>query len=121
MEIREASENYLETILRLEDEIGEVHSIHVVKALGYSKPTVSIKMHQFKEEGLIDIDDNNHIRLLPKGREIAEKIYKRHIVLTKMLEKFGVNPQTASADACKMEHDISDETFECIEAFLKEE
>lgn len=111
MIIRESDEMYLETILRLEKK-GQVRSIDIVNATGYSKPTISEQMKKFRENGFIRMDERNFITLTDKGREIAEKIYERHLVLTDLFIDLGVDPETAEEDACRIEHYISDTTFD---------
>lgn len=120
MEIRESAEDYLEAILRLSRKGEGVRSIDVATMLGVSKPSVSHAMKLLREDGYIAMDRYGTITLLDKGAEIANNIYERHRVLSRMLESLGVSPEVALADACKMEHDISQETFEKIkEHFLK--
>lgn len=120
MEIRESAEDYLEAILRLSRQGEGVRSIDVATMLGVSKPSVSHAMKLLREDGYIAMDRYGTITLLDKGAEIANNIYERHRVLSQMLESMGVSKETALADACKMEHDISQETFEKIkEYFLK--
>jgi len=117
MQIRESAEMYLETILVLSKE-GEVRSIDIAKAMNFSRPSVSVTVHNLADENYIEIDESGNIILLPKGKEIAERIYERHTVLSQALISLGVSPETASGDACKMEHIISDETFECIKKHI---
>lgn len=93
-----------------------VRSIDIVHELGFSKPSVSIAMRNFRENGYIQMDDDGYITLLPPGEEIARRIYDRHKLLTQVFIQLGVSPETAAADACKVEHDLSDETFEKIKA-----
>ncbi len=114
MQIHESAEDYLETILELTERMGQVRSIDIVNELGYSKPSVSVAMKRLRENGYIEVDRNGYITLTPPGREIAQRIANRHRLLTRFLVALGVNENTASADACKMEHDLSDETFEKI-------
>ena len=113
MQIRESAEMYLETILVLSQK-GDVHSIDIARAMNFSRPSVSVTVHNLEKEKYISISEEGHITLLDKGREIAEKIYERHTVLTKLLVKIGVPEDIAEEDACKVEHDISSTTFECI-------
>ena len=113
MKISESAEMYLETILVLSKK-GDVHAIDIVRAMNFSRPTVSVAIHNLEKEKLLKISDEDHITLEPAGLEIAEKIYERHTVLTSFLIKLGVSENIAAEDACKIEHDISDETFECI-------
>jgi Mn-dependent DtxR family transcriptional regulator len=116
MKIQEAAEMYLETILILSEKLDKVRSIDVANEMNYAKPTVSVMMKQFRNEDYINFADDGTITLTEKGRKIAERIYERHKVLTNILIALGVNPQVAQKDACKMEHDISDETFVCLRA-----
>ncbi len=116
--IRESTENYLETIYILSQRMKDVRSIDVCNELGYSKPTISVAMKQFREQKLIEMDGNGYITLTPAGLEIAVQTYERHEVLSKMLMLLGVQQETALADACKIEHIISQETFECIKSHL---
>jgi Mn-dependent DtxR family transcriptional regulator len=110
---------YLETILLLSRRGGFVRSIDISEHMGYSKPSVSRAMSVLKRDGYITMDDENHISLTEAGLAVAEKIYARHEVLRRMLVHLGVSPVTASNDACKMEHTISDETFLAIENYLR--
>ena len=118
MEIRESAEDYLEAILRLSRQGEGVRSIDVATMLGVSKPSVSHAMKLLREDGYIAMDRYGTITLLGKGAEIANNIYERHRVLSQMLESMGVSKETALADACKMEHDISQETFEKIKEYF---
>ena len=114
MKIQESAENYLEAILTLGREKGEVHAIDIAAHLEFSKPSVSIAMKKLREAGYIVVDENGHISLTDAGREIAEKIYERHTFLTQWLISIGVAPETAAEDACRMEHVVSKESFEAI-------
>ena len=114
MQIHESAEDYLETILLLQRRQGQVRSIDIVNELGYSKPSVSVAMKRLRESGYISMDHDGFITLNPSGGEIAVRIYTRHYLLTQFLQKLGVSEATAAADACKIEHDLSDETFERI-------
>ena len=116
MNIHESAENYLESILKLQEEHGMVRSIDIVRELGLSKPSVSVAMRNLRENGYIQMDDDGYITLLPPGEEIARRIYERHKLLTQIFIQLGVSPETAAADACKIEHDLSEETFERIKA-----
>ena len=113
MHLQESGEMYLETIYVLSKN-GVVRSLDVAEYMGFSKPSVSRAVGILKEGGYIHVDKEGFITLLPAGREVAHKIYERHTVLTKTLMKIGVDEKTAAEDACKMEHDISDESFEAI-------
>ena len=114
MRIQESGEMYLETILRLSQKSGHVRAIDVGEEMGYSKPSVSRAMSLLKQGEYIVIDKDGSITLTDAGREIAEKIYARHTLLTNFLISIGVNEETAAEDACKMEHSISDTSFEAI-------
>lgn len=117
MELHESGEMYLETILVLKNRLGLVRSIDIANEMGFSKPTISVAMKKYREDGLVSMDDQGFINLTEEGRDIAEKIYERHQVISHVLMALGVSEKHATEDACKMEHDISDETF----AVLKKE
>ncbi len=117
MSLLESGENYLEAILILSKQHREIHAIDIVNQLGYSKPSVSIMLKKLKEDGYLIVNDESHIYLTAKGEEVANKIYERHTTLTDFFKMLGVNKETAEADACKIEHDLSDETFEAIKQF----
>ena len=119
MKIHESAEDYLEMILMLSESKGEVRSVDIAAGLGVTKPSVSFAMKQLRENGYILMDKDSLITLTDAGMEIAQRIYTRHKVLTQYLMQLGVNEQTARQDACKIEHDISPETFEAIRAQLK--
>ena len=114
MAVSEATENYLETIYILSLRQNEVHAVDVCAYLSYSRPTVSIVLRQMRESGLVTVDDMNHIHLTPEGEGIAKKLYERHTLISEMLVSLGVSRETAVRDACKVEHDLSEETFEAI-------
>ncbi len=114
MKILESAENYLETILILHKRNGNVRSIDIVNELEYTKPSVSIAMKHLRENGFIEMDRAGYITLLDSGREIAEKMYERHTLLSKWLISLGVSPETAAENACRIEHVLSAETFEAI-------
>lgn len=116
MKIHESAEDYLEAILVLRNRLGAVRSIDVVRQLEFTKPSVSVAMKRLRENGYIEMDASGYITLLPPGEEIAQRIYSRHKLLTQFLVRLGVSEETAAADACKIEHDLSDETFERIKA-----
>ena len=118
MKIKDSAENYLEAILMIKKEKGNVRSIDVANELGFSKPSVSVAMKNFREDGYISIDGDGSISLTKKGLEIAERIYERHNVIAKALIALGVDEQTAFEDSCKIEHDISQQTFEKLKEFL---
>lgn len=111
MAITEAVENYLETILILSKAQPDVHAIDICSYLGYSRPTVSIILKKMKDENLVEVSSENHITLTDKGRDVAEKIYDRHKILSALFMLLGVKKDQALEDACKIEHDLSDETY----------
>lgn len=121
MEIRQSAEDYLESILVLSKKGGGVRSIDIATRLGVSKPSVSHAMKLLREDGYIAMDRYGTVTLLDKGTQIAEHIYERHTVLSKMLERLGVSPEVAKEDACKIEHDLSDETFAKIKEHFRRE
>ena len=114
MKIQESAENYLETILVLHKSKGVVRSIDIANELGFSKPSVSVAMKNLRVGGYIRVDADGNIELLDAGREIAEKIYERHTLLSEWLTNLGVAPEVAAEDACRIEHVISGETFEAL-------
>ena len=114
MNLHESGQMYLETILVLSKTLPVVRSIDIVEHMGYSKPSVSRAVGLLKNGGFILVDENGYITLTDSGMEIAEKIYERHTVLTQLLIRLGVSPETAASDACKIEHNISDESFEAL-------
>lgn len=117
MEIHKSAEDYLETILRLLEEKGQVRSIDVVADMHFSKPSVSVAMKKLRESGHVLMDENGLLSLTPEGEAIARRIYDRHQILSKILELMGVDPDVAAEEACQIEHDISDDTFEKIKAY----
>ena len=118
MRLQESGEMYLETIYMLSKQMNIVRSIDVVEHMGYSKPSVSRAVSLLTQGGYLVMEDNGNLLLTDSGREIGEKIYARHKLLTELLVRLGVDPQTASEDACKMEHAISETTFEAIRKHL---
>ena len=118
MNVHESGEMYLEAIFVLSKKLGFVRSIDVSEYLGYSKPSVSRAMGILRNGAYITMDKDGAIALTDSGREIAEKIYERHTDLTEVLTMMGVSPETAAADACKLEHAISDESFQAIKAHV---
>ena len=114
MQIRKSAEDYLEAILMLSKQGSAVRSIDIATMLGVSKPSVSHAMKLLREDGYIAMDRYGTVTLLDKGGEIANHIYERHRVLSSLLERLGVNPEVAREDACKLEHDLSDESFSKI-------
>ena len=118
LKIQESAENYLETILILNERKGEVRSIDIVNELNFSKPSVSIAMKNLRENGYINMNSDGYITLTDKGAAIANKIYERHTLLSEFLLKIGVNQKTAAEDACRIEHIISEETFDAIKKHI---
>ena len=114
MKRNESSENYLETILLLSKSRPVVRSVDVAEELGFKKSSVSVAMKRLRENGYIEMDADGYISLLPPGEAIATRIYARHQVLTQFLVQLGVSPENAAADACKIEHDLSKESYEQI-------
>lgn len=119
MVLHESAEDYLETILILFERNGQVRSIDIVNEMNFSKPSISIAMKKLRESGFIRMDVNGLITLTQEGREVAERIYNRHKLLTRVLEAVGVDPQRAAEEACKIEHDIDDDTCEKICAYYQ--
>ena len=114
MKILESAENYLETILILKNEKGNVRAIDIVNYLDFSKPSVSIALKQLENNGFISRDKDGLISLTDDGRQIAESVYERHELLTRHFISIGVSPDTAREDACRVEHYISQETFNAL-------
>jgi DtxR family Mn-dependent transcriptional regulator len=119
LKIQASAENYLETILMLQQRKGVVRSIDIANELDFSKPSVSVAMKNLRENGYIAIAAEGHITLLDKGREIAEKMYERHTLLSAWLERLGVDPNIAVEDACRIEHVISTESFDAIKRHVE--
>ena len=119
MHLQESGQMYLETILVLTENNSAVRSIDVAEHMGFSKPSVSRAMGLLKNGGYIEVDGNGFIALTESGKEAAQKIYDRHRILTDMLVSIGVSEEVASADACKIEHHISDESFDAIKRYLR--
>ena len=114
MQLQESAEMYLETILCLSRKQSQVRSIDVAAEMGVKKPSVSRAVSLLKQGGYLEMDANGFLRLTPSGKEVAEKTYERHKVLTEYFVRLGVDPYVAATDACKLEHHISDETFDAI-------
>ena len=117
--MQESGEMYLETILILSETKSEIHAIDIAEEMNFSKPSVSRAMKILKEGGFIDIDDKSHIHLTDEGFKIANKMYERHTNISKYLMLLGVSEKTAVEDACKIEHIISEESFEAIKKHAK--
>lgn len=120
MHTNESSENYLETILVLSKSRPVVRSVDIAEELGYKKSSVSVAMKHLREREHITVTKEGFIYLTPSGKEIAEMIYERHQLLTDWLMRLGVDEKIASEDACRIEHDISKESFEAIKAYIKQ-
>ncbi len=118
MKLYESAEDYLERILILTNKNGKVRSIDIVEDMNFSKPSVSVAMKKLRENGFISVDSKGFITLTSEGLKIATKTYERHLVLTELFENLGVSPEIARNDACRVEHDLSDETFEAIKGHL---
>lgn len=119
MHLQESGEMYLETILTLTKRGTPFRSIDVCEEMGYSKPSVSRAMGLLRKGEFIAVDKSGYISLTEAGREVAEKVFARHTLLTSLLVKLGVDPETAAEDACKMEHVISDTTFKAIKSYME--
>ena len=120
MQIRASAEDYLETILLLSKKTGSVRSKDIVEEMGFSKPSISVAMKKLRENNLICMDDEGYITLTDKGKQAAEQVYERHSILYDWLIEIGVSKNTAAADACRMEHIISEETFVAIRRKFEE-
>ena len=120
MKLLESGEMYLETILILSKEKPRVHAVDIAEYMGFSKPSVSRGLARLKADDYILVKEGcNCIWLTEKGKEVAERIYERHLVITEMLMRIGIPPEVAAEDACKIEHDLSDETFAALKAHSK--
>lgn len=114
MNIRKSAEDYLETMLILKEKHGYIRSIDIADELSVKKPSVSYATKRLRENGYITMDSDSHITLTERGLSIATRMYERHRILTELLTSLGVDPETARKDACKIEHDLSEETFDAI-------
>ncbi len=114
MVLHESAEDYLEAILKLSSRRGYARSVDVANELGVTKPSVSVAMKKLHENGYIDFDENGFLLMTDAGREVAEKTYRKHLLLTGILQAIGVESETAEKEACKIEHDISDRTYELL-------
>lgn len=119
MKIHESAENYLETIYMLGQKQSFVRSIDIANELNFSKPSVSVAMKNLRTSGYILVNDNGHISLTESGLEIAEKMYERHTVISTWLMRLGVSKDTATEDACRIEHVISSESFEALKSHIE--
>ena len=118
MKLQESGEMYLETILILSKKKPFVRAIDVGEYMGFSKPSVSRAIGLLRNGGFVDVSDGGGLILTETGREVAEKIYERHLYLTKVLMEMGVDEETATEDACRMEHVVSDKSFEAIKRYF---
>ena len=121
MRITAATENYMEAILVLQRQNGMVRSVDIAKYMGFSKPTISQYMKQYAQQGLVTMAPNGAIELTDEGRAIAEPILDRHMIISRIFMALGVSEETAKEDACKVEHDLSPETFECLKRYYMEQ
>ena len=119
MQIHQSAEDYLETILVLREHKGLVRSIDVANKMGYTKASVSITMKKLREAGYVEMDAEGFLTLTAAGQEIADRVYTRHKLLTAFFIRLGVSEEVAAADACRIEHDISEETFQCLLAHAR--
>ena len=119
MKIQESAENYLETILVLQQRKGSVRSIDIANELEFSKPSVSVAMKNLRLKGYIEVDTAGLIRLLPEGQQIAEAVLEKHRLMTSFLVALGVSEEVAAEDACRIEHVLSDESFEAIKNHIR--
>lgn len=120
MTIHKSAEDYLEAMLMLKEKRGYIRSIDVAEMLGVTKPSVSYATKRLRENGYISLDPAGMIQLMEPGLEIAERVYERHRLLTELFIGLGVSPETAREDACKIEHDLSAETFDAIRRHARE-
>ncbi len=119
MKLQESGEDYLESILKIEQQKETVRSVDVANDLQVSKPSVSRAIHVLEEQGLLTMDESSRLILSEKGRAIAEKIYERHLLFTKFFIQLGVDESVAAKDACRMEHTLSDESFAALKTFIE--
>lgn len=119
MIIKESAENYLEAILMIKNKKGNVRSIDIANQLNFTKPSVSVAMKGFREDGYITVDSDGNITLTEKGMKIASGVYERHEIIAKALIALGVEKDVAYEDSCKIEHDVSQQTFEKLKDYLK--
>lgn len=120
MHLQESGQMYLETIYVLSKTLPRIRSIDIVEHIGYSKPSVSRAVGLLKSGGYIEVDENGYITLTDEGRFVAEQMYERHTILTEVLTRLGVDAETAAEDACKIEHVISNKSFEAIKQHIKQ-
>ena len=120
MVIHEASENYLEAILMLREKQAQVRSVDICNLLGFAKSTISVAMKKLKENGYVRIDQSGYITLTEIGEAIAAKIYERHVLIAKLFVFLGVDEETALKDACRIEHDISEKSFQALKGLYSD-
>lgn len=120
MKIQKSAEDYLETMLMLQQELGYIRSIDVADRMGVTKPSVSYAVKRLREHGYVTMDPDGPLHLTDSGLEIAQRIIQRHHLLIQVLTALGVSPETAREDACKIEHDLSDETFSALQRHAAE-
>lgn len=120
MAITESVADYLEAIMLLEQQKTNVRAIDIANYFGYSRPTVSQTLKAFRAKGYVEVGEDSFVVLTDTGRQIAQATYERHVLLTNVLLAIGVSEENAKTDACKLEHDISDETFRCLKKFYEE-
>lgn len=118
MTLNESTENYLETILVLNHRLGNVRSVDIANEMNFKKPSVSVAMKNLRENGYITVTDGGHIHLTEAGLKVAETIYERHTILSNWLVMLGVDPKVAAEDACRIEHDVSPESFEALKRHI---
>ena len=118
MHTNESAEDYLEAILMLKNEKGYARSTDVAHALSFTKPSVSVAMKSLREKGYVTVDEAGHLNLTEEGLKIASKVYERHDIISRALMALGVDKDTALADSCKIEHDLSDISFQKIKDYL---
>lgn len=121
MAITESVADYLEAIMVLQTQKPHVRAIDIANYFGYSRPTVSQTLKTFRAKGYVEVGEDGFVLLTEKGRQIAQDTYDRHLLLTDILMAIGVSEENAKIDACKLEHDISDETYQCLQAFYKKQ
>ena len=121
MQIRESAEDYLERILMLHQSIGLVRAVDIANLMNFSKPSVSIALKKLRQNGYVTIDDGGYISLTDSGREIAERVFERHRLISKLLMALGVDEEVAKEDACRIEHDLSVESFEAIMEYCRKQ
>ena len=119
MNIHESAEDYLEKILMLQEKKGSVRSIDIAVAMGFSKPSVSIALKKLRQNGYVNIDGGGFITLTESGQEIAERVFERHRLISQLLIALGVDEEIAKEDACRVEHDLSVESFEAIKEYCR--